>query len=218
MFTGLIEGTGTLVGVESRGKDLRLSVRSSFDLPGLEVGESIAVDGVCLTVVSFRERTFTLDVSQETSSRTTLAHRRQGDTVNLERALRVGDRLGGHLVSAHVDGTARVKSRKTRGESLVFEFAAPASLLRYLIEKGSVTVNGVSLTVNRCDSRGFEVNVVPHTARVTTMGNLKVGDEVNVEVDQIGKFVEKFLRNLQESRAQSGGGLDREFLARHGLP
>jgi riboflavin synthase len=217
MFTGLIEGTGTLVGLEGHAKDMRLSVRASFELPDFKVGESIAVDGVCLTVVSFQEKTFAVDVSQETMGRTTFAHRRQGDKVNLERALRVGDRLGGHLVSGHVDGTAKVASRKRKGESSVLEFAVPAEVCRYLIEKGSVAVNGVSLTVNRLDSRGFEVNIVPYTARVTTMGDLKVGDPVNIEVDQIGKFVEKFLRNLRENQSQSAGGMDREFLARHGF-
>lgn len=214
MFTGLIEGTGKLVKTEPRGKDMRLSIEASFELEGLQTGESVSVDGVCLTVVFWEGRTFTVDVSQETLSRTTIELRRLGDEVNLERALRLGDRLGGHLVNGHVDGRARVISRKKRGDSLVFEFEVDPGLARYFVEKGSVAINGISLTLNRCDERSFEVNIVPHTARVTTIGNLKVGDEVNIEVDVIGKYVEKFVRSTQESSPNS---VDREFLAKHGF-
>ena len=217
MFTGLIEGTGKLKTVEPRGKDMRLSIQASFDLEGFQTGESVAVDGVCLTVVSWQARAFTLDVSQETLSRTTLGQRSVGDEVNLERALRLGDRLGGHLVNGHVDGKARVMARKQRGDSLVFVFEVAAELGRYIIEKGSVAVNGVSLTVNRCDEQSFDVNIVPHTARVTTIGSLRVGDEVNIEVDIIGKYVERFVRPMQESDSPSTGGVDRGFLAKHGF-
>jgi riboflavin synthase len=217
MFTGLIEGTGKLKTIEPRGKDMRLSIQASFDLEGFQTGESVAVDGVCLTVVSWQARAFTLDVSQETLSRTTLGQRSVGDEVNLERALRLGDRLGGHLVNGHVDGKARVMARKQRGDSLVFVFEVVAELGRYIIEKGSVAVNGVSLTVNRCDEQSFDVNIVPHTARVTTIGSLRVGDEVNLEVDIIGKYVERFVQTFQESDSPSTGGVDRGFLAKHGI-
>ena len=134
---------------------MRLSIQASFDLEGFETGESVAVDGVCLTVVSWQARAFTIDVSQETLSRSTLGQRSVGDEVNLERALRLGDRVGGHLVNGHVDGRARVMARKKRGDSLVFTFELVAELGRYIIEKGSVAVNGVSLTVNRCDEQSF---------------------------------------------------------------
>lgn len=214
MFTGMIEGTGTLVAVKWRDKDLRLSIQASFELEELKTGESVAVDGACLTVVSWEGRVFTVDVSQETLDRTTLARRRPGDTVNLERALRLGDRLGGHLVNGHVDGKGRVVSRARRGESLVFAIELAVEQGRYLIEKGSVAVNGVSLTVNRCGERSFEVNVVPHTARETTLGSLRAGDEVNIEVDLIGKYVEKFLHNIG---GRNSGGVDREYLAKHGF-
>ena len=217
MFTGLIEGTGKLVRVEPRGKDMRLSIQASFELEELKTGESVSVDGACLTVVSWEGRTFTVDVSQETLERTTLAQRGAGDEVNLERALKLGDRLGGHLVNGHVDGRARVTARKKRGESLVFQFEVPDELGRYLIEKGSVAVNGISLTVNRCDSRSFDVNIVPHTARWTTIGSWRVGDEVNIEVDLIGKYVEKFLRNMREGSSPSADGVDRDFLEKHGF-
>ena len=217
MFTGLIEGTGKLKTIEPRGKDMRLSIQASFDLEGFQTGESVAVDGVCLTVVSWQARAFTVDVSQETLSRTTLGQRSVEDEVNLERALRLGDRLGGHLVNGHVDGKARVMARKQRGDSLVFVFEVVAELGRYIIEKGSVAVNGVSLTVNRCDEQSFDVNIVPHTARVTTIGSLRVGDEVNIEVDIIGKYVERFVRTIQESDSPSTGGVDRGFLEKHGF-
>ena len=217
MFTGLIEGTGTLKTIEPRGKDMRLSIQASFDLEGFQTGESVAVDGVCLTVVSWQARVFTVDVSQETLSRSTLGHRSVGDEVNLERALRLGDRLGGHLVNGHVDGKARVMARKQRGDSLVFTFEVVAELGRYIIEKGSVAVNGVSLTVNRCDEQSFDVNIVPHTARWTTIGNWRVGDEVNIEVDIIGKYVERFVRTMPEGDSPSRSGVDRGFLGKHGF-
>ncbi|MBP1727199.1 MAG: riboflavin synthase [Deltaproteobacteria bacterium] len=215
MFTGLVETTGTILRLERADRGLHLTLRASLESPDLKIGESIAVDGVCLTVVSLQGDAFTVDVSEETVSRSTLGQRRPGDEVNLERALRLGDRLSGHLVSGHADGTGRVAARQRRGESLVVKFEIPPELSRYLIEKGSVAVNGVSLTVNRCEGRQFEVNVVPHTARASTLGNLKVGDRVNVEVDLIGKYVEKFL--LQRSGSQSTGGVDHEFLTRHGF-
>ena len=217
MFTGLIEGTGKLKTIEPRGKDMRLSIQASFDLEGFQTGESVAVDGVCLTVVFWQARTFTVDVSQETLSRSTLGQRSVGDEVNLERALRLGDRLGGHLVNGHVDGRARVMARKQRGDSLVLTFEVVAELGRYIIEKGSVAVNGVSLTVNRCDEQSFDVNIVPHTARWTTIGNWRVGDEVNIEVDIIGKYVERFVRHMQEGDSASKSGVDRGFLGKHGF-
>jgi len=217
MFTGLIEGTGKLKTIEPRGKDMRLSIQASFDLEGFQTGESVAVDGVCLTVVSWQARAFTVDVSQETLSRSTLGQRSVGDEVNLERALRLGDRLGGHLVNGHVDGKARVMARKQRGDSLVFTFEVVVELGRYIIEKGSVAVNGVSLTVNRCDEQSFDVNIVPHTARATTIGNWRVGDEVNIEVDIIGKYVERFVRTTQEGASPSESGVDRGFLGKHGF-
>jgi riboflavin synthase len=217
MFTGLVEGTGKLTKIEPRGKDMRLTVQAAFELDRLELGESVSVDGVCLTVVSWEGSTFTVDVSQETLSRTTLAKRKMGDEVNLERALKLGDRLGGHLVNGHVDGTARVTKLQKRGESWVFQFEIPAELSRYLIEKGSVAVDGVSLTVNRCDDNSFDVNVVAHTAAVTTMRSLAVGDEVNIEVDLIGKYVEKFVRNISKNNSPEDKGVDRELLAKHGF-
>lgn len=217
MFTGLIEGTGKLKTIEPRGKDMRLSIEASFELEGFQIGESVSVDGVCLTVVSWEKRTFAVDVSQETLSRSTLAQRHRGDEVNLERALRLGDRLGGHLVNGHVDGRGRVSGRKRRGDSWVFQFEVATELGRYMIEKGSVAVNGVSLTVNSCDGSSFEVNIVPHTFQVTTLEGLQVGDEVNIEVDIIGKYVEKFVRNMQERDSPSTSKVDRGFLAKHGF-
>jgi riboflavin synthase len=214
MFTGLIAGTGKVIKIEPRGKDMSLCIEVGFELDELQKGESFSVNGVCLTVVSWNERTFTTDVSQETLSRTTISRLRLGDEVNLERALRLGDRLGGHLVNGHVDGKARVISRKKRGDSMVFAFEVSPELARYFIEKGSVAIDGVSLTVNHCDEKSFEINLVPHSARVTNMGNLKVGDEVNIEVDVIGKYVEKFVRTMQKKTSDV---VDADFLAKHGF-
>jgi riboflavin synthase len=214
MFTGLIEGTGRVKKIEPRGKDMRLSIEAGFELDGLQEGDSVSVHGICLTVVSWQGNSFTVDVSQESLSRTTLARLRPGDAVNLERALKLGDRLGGHLVNGHVDGKARVISRKKRGDSIVFAFEVAPELARYFIEKGSVAVDGVSLTVNSCDEKSFEVNLVPYSARLTTIGNLKVGDEVNIEVDVIGKYVEKFVRTMQGKKSD---GVDADFLAKHGF-
>ena len=214
MFTGLIEGTGKVVKIEPRGKDMRLSVEADFELAGLQQGDSVSVHGVSLTVVFWKGSSFTVDVSQESLSRTNLARLRLGESVNLERALKLGDRLGGHLVNGHVDGKAKVISRKRKGDSIVFAFEIASELSRYFIEKGSVAIDGVSLTVNRCDEKSFEVNLVPHSARVTTMANLKVGDEVNIEVDVIGKYVEKFVRVMQKNTSDS---VDGDFLAKHGF-
>ncbi|MBW1981671.1 MAG: riboflavin synthase [Deltaproteobacteria bacterium] len=217
MFTGLVEGVGTIVRLQPRAAGMRLSIQAPFDLTDVHIGESIAVEGACLTVISIEGNVFTVDVSQETLQRTTLAHQRHGDKVNLERALKLGDRLGGHLVNGHVDGRGRLLESRRAGESQMLRFAAPPEVCRYLVEKGSVAVNGVSLTINRCSDEDFEVNIVPHTARSTTLGSLQVGTEVNIEVDPIGKYVEKFMRQMRHQDEKSQVGVDRNFLGKHGF-
>lgn len=216
MFTGLVEGLGTIVRINPYGRDKRIFVKPDFDPGEITSGESISVDGACLTVVDWDGSIFTADVSLETLSRTTLGDKKPGDKVNLERALRLGDRLGGHIVMGHVDAVGVVAERREEGRSIRFVFRIPGDLSRYVVEKGSITINGVSLTVNSCRGSSFEVNIIPHTAGITNLGLLKVGDRVNIEVDIIGKYVEKLLRgwNLKISPA---GRINEDFLKEHGF-
>lgn len=195
MFTGLIETVARVRTLEPRDGGLRIGLGAGA-LPMHEValGESIAVSGVCLTVIAFDATGFVADVSDESLARTTLGRLRVGDAVNLERALRVGDRLGGHLVSGHVDGVGRVHSIAPAGASQRWRFEAPQALMRYIAEKGSITVDGVSLTVNAVHPDGFEVNLVPHTLAHTAFGETAAGTPVNLEVDQVARYVEALLR------------------------
>ena len=218
MFTGLVEGTGTLKRTERHGLDGRMVIRPDFLLENLVLGESIAVDGACLTVIDFRRDEFTADVSTETLNRTTLGRKPSGSILNLERALRLGDRLGGHLVTGHIDGIALLKEKKPEGRSLRLSFEASGEITRYVIEKGSIAINGISLTVNGVSGSGFDVNIVPHTAVVTTISSLQIGVEVNIETDMIGKYVEKLLggRGLSTGK-ESAGNIDFDFLREHGF-
>jgi riboflavin synthase len=193
MFTGLVETVGKVTGASRRAGALRLTVES--DLPSGEVkrGDSVAVDGVCLTASEVEGRTVSFDVVAETLSRTTLGKARVGRRVNLERALRLGDRVGGHLVQGHVDGTARVLGIVRRGEDWRVRFALPPALSRYVAEKGSIAVQGVSLTVASVAPGSFEVALVPETLSRTTLGALARGDEVHVEVDLLARYLEKLM-------------------------
>jgi riboflavin synthase len=219
MFTGLIEGTGTLIRLERAGADARMTIGADFAIEGLQLGESIAVDGACLTVVAFQGSQFVVDVSAETLGLTTLGRKSAGAVLNLERALRLGDRLGGHLVSGHVDGVGSLLERSRDGRSWRLSFLMPEHLGRYVIAKGSIAVNGISLTVNDCATARFEVNIVPHTAQMTTIDRLKIGDQVNIETDLIGKYLDRLLRarfgEVVEPVAKTG--IDLEFLRRHGF-
>lgn len=194
MFTGIIESVGRVLATERVGGDLRLRIGfGALDTSGIVLGESIAVSGVCLTVVAFDADGFTADVSKETLSLTTIGELKAGDAVNLERAMRADSRFGGHVVAGHVDGLGRVLSISEDARSQRWRFAAPAKLLRYIAVKGSITVDGVSLTVNAVDDEGFEVNLVPHTVANTAFGNTAIGDAVNLEVDLIARYVERLL-------------------------
>lgn len=194
MFTGIVTAVGRIAASTPHEGGLRLSIDAD-GLPGedLVLGESIAVAGVCLTVTAAQGRRFACDVSGETLRLTTLGQREVGDAVNLERALRAGDRLGGHLVSGHVDGIGRLRATGEDGLSRLFAFEAPAPLRRYLAAKGSITIDGTSLTVNAVDGDGFTVNLIPHTLAHTTLGTLAPGDPVNLEVDQVARYVERLL-------------------------
>lgn len=217
MFTGIILGKGRILEKRSAGGGMTLVVEADFAIDQPEEGESIAVNGVCLTARNMAGRRFTVDVSPESLARTNLAGLAVGSTANLERALRLSDRLGGHLVSGHVDGVARVLDRRPQGDYILFSFEVPAGLGRYIIEKGSIAVDGISLTVNSIDDRSFTVAIIPHTLGVTILGTLRPGDSVNLEVDLIGKYVEKLLTVKPEAGGNGGGRLNAAFLAEHGF-
>jgi len=194
MFTGLVEGVGALAARESRGGDARLTIDvGTLPFDRVEVGESISVNGVCLTVVAFDTTHFEADASNETLSLTTLGALPVGHALNLERAMRPDDRLGGHLVSGHVDGVGQVLQVFDDARAQRWTFAAPKPLLRYIAQKGSICVDGVSLTVNAVDDAGFEVALVPHTIAHTAFARTTVGDAVNLEVDLVARYVERLL-------------------------
>ena len=199
MFTGIIESKGAIKAINTNGHGLRLCVSTLFDLSDDKVGDSIAVNGICLTATSISVNNFTADVSAETSSRTNLAGLQVGATVNLERALKVSDRLGGHIVTGHIDGMADLLKMEKRGESVYLEVGAGPKLLRQIVEKGSVAIDGISLTVNNVANDRFSLNIIPLTLEKTTLGIKKVGDKLNIETDIIGKYVEKLLKNKGDS-------------------
>lgn len=203
MFTGIIEGVGRVAALEARGGDVRLRVDTgTLPFEAVQLGESIAVNGVCLTVVEFDAASFAADASNETLALTTLGTLQAGAPVNLERAMRPTDRLGGHLVSGHVDGVGSVLSIAEDARAQRWRFAAPAPLLRYVAKKGSICVDGVSLTVNEVDAEGFEVALIPHTVAHTAFAQAKPGDAVNLEIDLVARYVERLLGNpVQESQA-----------------
>jgi riboflavin synthase len=213
MFTGLVEGVGAIVGLTPMAEGLRLAVKTSFPAGELTLGESVAVAGACLTVVTIEAPRASFEVSPETLASTTFPLKKAGDRVNLERAVRLGDRLGGHLVTGHVDGVGVVREVRPGPAHTHMKFELPATLSRFVIEKGSIAVDGVSLTVNTCQGNTFTVNVIPHTARETTLAGLKVGDRVNLETDIIGKYVARLLGK----DGPQGEGVTAELLARHGF-
>ena len=195
MFTGIIQGVGRLAGIEPRGGDVRLLVEvGSLAFENVELGESIAVNGVCLTVVEFDASSFSADASNETLSLTTLGGLAEGDALNLERAMRPVDRLGGHMVSGHVDGVGRVAAIEPDARAQRWRFEASPDVLRYVAKKGSICVDGVSLTVNEVDDAGFEVALIPHTVQHTRFSHTGVGDPVNLEVDLVARYVERLLQ------------------------
>jgi len=213
MFTGLVEGVGKITNSSRRAEGLRLTVALPFPPAELALGDSVAVAGACLTVVEITSHTAAFEVSPETLARTTLALKKVGDGVNLERALKLGDRLGGHLVTGHIDGWGAIRERREGLEHFQLKIEMPAALSRYVIEKGSIAIDGVSLTVNTCQGNAFTVNIIPHTAEKTTLARLRVGDQVNLETDIIGKYVEKLLGG----RISENSGVTAELLARHGF-
>ena len=188
MFTGIITDIGRIRTLENRG-DLRARIETGYDTAGIEIGASIACDGVCLTAVALGGDWFDVDISAETVSKTNIGDWAEGGRINLERALKVGDELGGHIVSGHVDGVAEIIEMKDEGDSTRVTLRAPKDLARFIAQKGSVALNGTSLTVNDVDGCDFGINFIPHTKEVTTWGDAKVGDLVNLEIDTLARYV-----------------------------
>ncbi|MCJ7596865.1 MAG: riboflavin synthase [Desulfobacterales bacterium] len=218
MFTGLVEGSGKVKGINRVGEDMRLTVAPLFDMTDNRTGDSISVNGVCLTVTEIREGAFTVDVSGETLSRSTLGELKMGDEVNLERAVRLSDRLGGHLVSGHVDGVGKIAKKVQQQRSCHLRIGIDEALSKYIVEKGSIAVDGISLTINSCSDEAFEVNIIPETGRVSGLLKKRVGDKVNIETDLIGKYIEKFLFKYQGARQEKGANpISEEMLKKHGF-
>lgn len=200
MFTGIIQAIGTIKRVEKRQGDVRLTVATAgLDLSDASLGDSIAVNGVCLTAVELARGEFIADVSNETLSTTTVGHTALGTRVNLECALQAQTRLGGHLVSGHVDGVGKLIERKADARSVRFTFSMPTDIARYVAQKGSICIDGISLTVNTVDDVSFAVNIVPHTLEMTTLGDRQEGDSVNLEVDVIARYLERLMMGGQKS-------------------
>ena len=230
MFTGLIAALGTVERLAEGSTSCRLTVRAPRLLSGVKIGDSIAVNGVCLTVVHLRGDTFTADVMPETVRRTTLHLLQPGDRVNLEKALRPTDGLDGHIVQGHVEGVGTIQHIIPEGNARVYRIQAPGELLRYIVVKGSVAVDGISLTVTETDDSGFGVSLIPHTAKMTTLGYKSAGDAVNLETDILARYVEKMLGMDKKGNGFSGrhkpgaaetenseSELTEEFLLKHGF-
>jgi riboflavin synthase len=218
MFTGLVETQGIITRMERAQGGLRLEVYAPEFGRDMAIGDSIAVDGACLTVIKFIRGAFLADVSEETGKRTTLGDRAQGDKVNLERALRLSDRIGGHMVTGHIDGVGTLVMRHAAGNSKLYQFSAPHELMEYIVAKGSVAVDGISLTVADTRDDGFVASVIPHTESTTTLGEKATGAAVNIEVDMMGKYVKQFVAlymGAEDGAARAGrrglGDLLREF-------
>ena len=218
MFTGLIEDIGKIKNMQHIGGDIRLTVMIPEWTDECRLGDSVAVNGVCLTISEIKNGSLSMDVSAESVSRTTLGSLKTGSPVNLERALRLSDRLGGHLVSGHVDGIGTVVKKEMRHGSWLFKIEVAETLSRYTIEKGSITVDGISLTINACGKNFFEVNIIPETGKGTTLLDKKRGDLVNIETDLIGKYIEKFLTDKGPDNLKSrSSGIDMDTLIKHGF-
>ena len=217
MFTGIIQSVGKIAALNEKGGDKVLDVETgSMSLDDVDLGDSIAVNGVCLTVIAIGENVFSADVSSETLRHTTLSGLAIGSLVNLEKAITANTRLGGHFVSGHVDGVASIIERRDDARSVFFRVSVPAQLAKYIAKKGSVCVNGISLTVNDVAGNEFDLNIVPHTLNVTTMNDFQLGTKVNIEVDIIARYLERLL--LGESAAEKGDlSITMNMLAKSGF-
>lgn len=215
MFTGLIEEIGVLNAIVKGAKSARLTIGANKVLKGIKHGDSISTNGVCLTVVSFSDKSFTVDVMPETMRRSNLGSLMPGSRVNLERALRLGDRLGGHMVSGHIDGVGQIKAIEEEDNATWVTIEADQKLLKYIIEKGSIAVDGTSLTVAYADKEIFKVSIIPLTRDETTLLSKKIGEEVNLECDMVGKYIERLAMFCSDSNIQSK--IDMDFLRENGF-
>lgn len=218
MFTGIIEEMGEIVSIQKASVSAVLSIQASKVLEGTQIGDSIAVNGICLTVTTIRGQVFTADVMAETLRRSSLGKLTKGSKVNLERAMAADGRFGGHIVSGHIDGTGVIASMKREENAVWVEITTPYELLRYIVEKGSIAIDGISLTVAALTDSSFSVSLIPHTGQETTLLSKKPGDLVNLENDIVGKYVERFLTMPSEpDQPTEKKGVDLEFLAEHGF-
>lgn len=220
MFTGIIEGFGTFRAIRPAGHGTRFAIESDFDLDATKIGDSIAVNGACLTAVTLNGRRFEVDVAPETLSKTTFGAARVGERINLERALKLSDRIDGHLVSGHVDGVGVIQAKQVSSNAVIVTVGLSMELHRYMIVKGSVAIDGISLTINKLNAESIELSIIPHTAAITSIGFKKPGDRVNIETDLIGKYVEKFVTGRPSGSATPSGkasGLDKAFLLKAGF-
>ena len=216
MFTGIVEEMGAVMSLEKTLAGTRMTLLASLVMSDLKIGDSVSVSGVCLTAISKGENNFTVEVSPETLSVTTLGHLTAGAPVNLERAMKLNERIGGHLVAGHVDGVGTVRSRHQEGNAIFFTIEAPPEVLRYCVVKGSITVDGISLTINDVTAHGFSGAIIPHTAKVTTLGLKQVNDVVNLESDLIGKYVERLLQERSQL-PKTTPIIDKDYLQKRGL-
>lgn len=214
MFTGIVAGVGTISSIRGGAGDFSMDVNAGELAPDPVIGESVALDGVCLTVVAARGNTLTFDVSRETVQRTTFKSATEGQKVNVERALRLGDSMGGHIVQGHVDCVGHISETRRAGEGYEVDIRLPAEGMKYIVEKGSIAISGVSLTVAAKREDVITIAMIPHTWEVTTFSGLKSGSTVNIEYDMISKYVENFVKPFI---AAGGAKIDEEFLRRHGF-
>lgn len=217
MFTGIVEEVGTLKAIRKGAHSAVLEIQAKVVLEDIHLGDSIAVNGVCLTATSFSPSGFTADVMHETLNRSALSALRPGSRVNLERAMAANGRFGGHIVAGHVDGVGTVRRIEKDDNAIWYTIAARPEILRYVVEKGSITIDGISLTVARVDSDSFAISAIPHTVAVTVLADRKPGDTVNLETDIIGKYVEKLLQTPPPAEEEKKSGITREFLTRYGF-
>jgi riboflavin synthase len=216
MFTGIVEEMGAVTSMEKTLAGTRMTILASTVMNDLKIGDSVSVNGTCLTVVTKSDRGFAVEVSPETLSVTTLGLLTAGAPVNLERAMKLNERIGGHLVAGHVDGVGTIRNRHQEGNAIVFTIEAPAEILRYCVVKGSITVDGISLTINEVADHSFSVAIIPHTAKVTTLGLKQVNETVNLESDLIGKYVERLLQERGQL-PKTTPIIDKDYLQKRGL-